>query len=153
MKTRVDSIMKRTVRTCTPRDTLNVPAQVMWEVDCGCVPVVEGKRVVGIVTDRDICMAAYVRGKPLSQLTVDDTMAKHVFTCRPDDDLMDTERVMQEHQVRRLPVVDDNGQLVGLVSLADIASRRDRDVSLTDLAATLQAVCRPREQPLMRTAH
>lgn len=120
---RVEEIMTKNVEACRPDDTLNTAADIMWQADCGCVPVVDGqsKRVIGMITDRDICMAAYLSGQPLQALTIEGAMAKTVHSCSPQDPLSVAERMMREGQIRRLPAVDDDGQLMGIISLSDIA--------------------------------
>jgi CBS domain-containing protein len=120
--TRVRDVMSRELVTCRRTDTLNRAAQQMWDGDCGAVPIVdEAGNLVGMLTDRDICMAAYTRGKPLSELGVSSAMSTALFTCRPTDTLRRVMDMMSSHQVRRLPVVDEQGVLVGIVSLADVA--------------------------------
>jgi CBS domain-containing protein len=100
-------------------------ARIMWEHDCGIVPVVDAEgRPVGIVTDRDLCMAAYTRNEPLSRMPVRDVMAREIHCCRTDDDESAVHAAMRAYQVRRLPVVDADGRLQGIVSLNDLALRR-----------------------------
>jgi CBS domain-containing protein len=147
----VEKIMTRTVRTCSPEDTLDTAARLMWEHDCGCVPVVDADgRVLAMLTDRDVCMAAYTQGRPLNDIHVRSAMSEACFAIGPRDPIIAAERVMRDHQVRRLPVVSD-GQLVGLVSLTDITCEAARengshlsDVTLDEVAVTLSAVCQPR---------
>jgi CBS domain-containing protein len=119
---RVRDAMTRDVVTCYESDSLNRAAQLMWDADCGALPVVsaEGK-LIGMLTDRDICMAAYTRGKPLAELPVSGTMSTGLATCRPSDTLQSVMDLMSARQVRRMPVVDDDGRLVGILSLADLA--------------------------------
>jgi CBS domain-containing protein len=118
----VRAIMADAVCSCSPDDTLNGAAQRMWDKDCGAVPVVNSDgTLAGIITDRDICMAAYTKGLPLDAIHVKDAMARHVHTCNPDDTLARAATLMAEAQVRRLPVVDGERRLVGIVALADIA--------------------------------
>lgn len=120
----VKELMTREVRTCLPTDSINHAAQIMWESDCGCVPVVEGDgRVVGIITDRDICMAAYTQGRPLAQMTVSSAATRNVVTAREDDSLHRAEKLMHDAQVRRLPVLDSEDRLVGVLSVTDFARR------------------------------
>jgi CBS-domain-containing membrane protein len=119
--TRVRDIMTRSVVSCSPSDNLNRSAQLMWEGDCGALPVIDSEgQLLGMITDRDICMAAYTRGRPLSEVRVADVMSTGLITCRPTDSLRSVMDAMATHQVRRIPVVDD-GRLVGIVSLADVA--------------------------------
>lgn len=152
---KVKDVMTRGARTCTCGSSLNDAAQVMWEADCGFVPVVEAdgsERVVGVVTDRDLCMAAYTTGLPLKEVPVDRVMAHAVHTCGEKDSLSEAEAVMQRHQVRRLPVVDEGDRVVGVVSLADLAVVASEDqakkrprVSPRQIVVTLGAIDRPRE--------
>ena len=123
---KVKDIMTTNVRKCFTSDSLATAAQLMWEHDCGCVPVLnEDARVVGMITDRDICMAAFFQGTPLSGIKVSTVMSRQLFDCTSDDDLSAAERIMREKKVRRLPVLNQDGRLVGLVSLSDIARRAD----------------------------
>ncbi len=148
---RVHEIMTREVKRCRADESLAAAARIMWENDCGCVPVVDGdERVIGIVTDRDVCMAAYTQGKAPSEITVDAAMAHAVATCAPDDPVDDAERTMQRRQVRRLPVVDGAGRLVGILSLNDLArfARAEGDgLSAIAVEQTLAAVCAGRIPP------
>jgi len=116
----VQQIMTDAVSTCSPEESLNAAARQMWEHDCGAVPVVDGGTVVGIITDRDICMAAYTQGRLLAAITIQDVMARHVHACRSNDTLERAASLMAEAQVRRLPVVDAEQRLLGMVSMADI---------------------------------
>jgi CBS domain-containing protein len=119
---RVRDVMTRSVVSCRESDSLNRAAQAMWEADCGALPVVnEHDKLVGMITDRDICMAAYTRGKPLAELAVSGAMSTHLATCRPTDTLPAVMERMAQRQIRRVPVVEEDGKLVGIVSLADLA--------------------------------
>lgn len=148
----VEQLMVRDVRTCSAGDPLSVPAQIMWDHDCGCVPVVtDDGRLAGMVTDRDVCMAAYTQGAPLSQIQVSMAMARTVYAVKAGDALETAERLMQSRQVRRLPVVDDDGRLQGILSLSDIVREtqrqkalRARSVTPDRLVTTLAAICQPR---------
>jgi CBS domain-containing protein len=94
----------------------------MWDGDLGYLPVVDDAgRVVGTVTDRDVCMCAYTCGAELRQVPVDRAMSRRVHTCRPEDSLQNALALMAEKQVRRLPVTDDKGKLIGVVTINDIA--------------------------------
>jgi CBS domain-containing protein len=152
---KVEQLMTKTVSTCFPGDTLNEAARIMWERDCGFVPIIEDgatRRVVGIVTDRDACMAAYTRGQPLSQIRVGEVMSRGVTSCRAAEDVREAEQTMRGAQVHRLPVVDDASQLLGVISLADIAREaareagsRRREVTPAEIGETLAAIRKPRE--------
>jgi CBS domain-containing protein len=150
----VHDAMRTRVYTCSPQDTLARAAQLMWEKDLGCLPVCgPGRKVVAMLTDRDISMAAFMQWKHLSDALVESAMSKGARTCSPDDDLGRAEDIMRESQVRRLPVVDEQGVLVGLLSLGDVARyvrqhtpRGSANGSLAQqrLAETLAAICEPR---------
>jgi len=119
---RVQEAMSRDVQTCRPWEELNRAAQLMWEHDIGFVPVVgDSGTVLGVVTDRDACMAAYTRGLPLAAMRVEDVMSRDVETCAPGSDLKIALELMRETRVRRLPIVDADGGLVGVLSVADLA--------------------------------
>jgi CBS domain-containing protein len=118
----VQELMSQPVITCGPGDTLNRVAQLMWEHDCGAIPVTdEDGKVVGIITDRDVCMAAYTQGLPLQAIRVTTVIAREVFSCHPQDSVDDAERLMADKQIRRVPVLDGADRPVGLLSLNDIA--------------------------------
>jgi CBS domain-containing protein len=117
----VEMIMTREVKACRPDDTLATAAQIMWENDCGCVPVVNDEKVLGMITDRDICISAWTQDTRLSELHVAHACSGEAYTCSPQDPIAAAEATMRAHQVRRLPVVDEGGRLVGVLSLNDIA--------------------------------
>jgi len=143
---KVYELMNGCVITCGPLDSLERAAQLLWEHDCGVLPVIDDEdRVVGVITDRDICMGAYTRGQCLSDLTVADSMSPTVVGCRLEDDVALVAQRMAEHGVRRLPVVDHKGRIQGIVSLNDLAraGARDRDVARAT-SRVLEMVSRPR---------
>jgi CBS-domain-containing membrane protein len=118
----VKTVMTDVVRSCAPSDPLSVAAKIMWDHDCGAVPVVQADgRLCGIITDRDLCMASYTQGRPLEALRVVDIMSRPVHTCGPEDTLDRAAAIMAEGQIRRLPVVDGEGRPLGIVSISDIA--------------------------------
>lgn len=150
---RVENVMTRPVWSCDAGDPLTVPARLMWEHDVGAVPVLGADgRVAGIITDRDVCMAAWTRAQPLAALTVGDHMSREVFTVPPEATLEEAEDLMGEHQVHRLPVVAAGGRLVGVVSLNDVAQAaagpRHGELDAALLAAALSRVSEPRHAPL-----
>lgn len=149
---RVEDLMTKKVQSCRSSDTLQRAAQLMWEHDCGCLPVCMStngtERIVGVITDRDICMRAMFSGKPLQELRVEEAMAKQVLTCQPSDALEHAEKVMRGGRVRRLPVVSEDGYLAGLISLADLAREAAREsaqsrkeLTETDVGDTLATIC------------
>jgi CBS domain-containing protein len=155
---RVEQLMTKQVTTCKPDDTLDHAAQLMWDHDCGCLPVCAGdgaNRVIGVITDRDVCMSALFQGKPLRELRVSDAMAKQVRVCRPSNSPVDVERTMREAKIRRLPVVDEQGALIGMITLADLAREAEReqtrsapDITGNEIGVTLASICQPPRQQL-----
>ena len=143
---KVHQLMTGPASTCTSRDSLERAAQLLWENDCGLLPVVDDAgRVTAVITDRDICMGAYTRGKRLAEMKVADSMSRNVVTCRRDDDVAVAVQRMVEHAVRRLPVVDEKNRIQGVLSLGDLAraGARDKDVSRAAVRV-LTAVTQPR---------
>lgn len=151
---KVEQLMTQDVRTCRPGDNLSAAAQLMWDGDCGCIPVVSddgSNRVVGVVTDRDICMATHIRGCAPREVPVAEAMSTAVRAVGPSEELADAEAIMRDAQLRRLPVVDENQQLMGVLSLADLAQEADRKrkskqspITEQEVGDTLTAICAPR---------
>ena len=147
---RIGDIMSRPAVVCRPDDTLEEAARLMWECDCGFVPIVdEENRVAGTVTDRDICMAAYTKGKALRDLRVSEVMTREVHTLREEDTVEMAERLMSDKQVRRLPVLDRDRQPVGVLSLGDVARCASGDPKWgggdREVASSLAEISRPRQ--------
>jgi CBS domain-containing protein len=153
---KVELVMTKNVGRCTAGETLNDAARIMWERDCGIVPIVESAqsaRLVGVITDRDICVAAYTKGRPLPEIPIAEVMAKRVVSCRTTDELKTAEAAMCDAQVYRLPVIGQGDQLVGVLSLADIAratqrGNRQAEVSPLEVGETLAAIRRSRTLPM-----
>jgi CBS domain-containing protein len=140
---KVDTLMTHDVRCCRASDSLNVAAQMMWDFDIGSVPVVdEDHRAIGMITDRDVAMAAYTRGRRLADIRVDETISRKLHSVRAGDDSADVEALMRNAAVRRVPVLDDEDHLVGIVSLDDLAlnARADGPLSYREVAETFAAV-------------
>lgn len=149
---KVKDIMTLNPKACTPTTNLADAALLMWHNDCGILPVVrEGGKVVGLITDRDICMAAAMKGRALANIAVEEVINGKVYSCKPKDDLVTALEVMRDRRVRRLPVVDDEGQLEGIVSMNDIVlsarppEGKKIDVSYNDAIKTYQAICAHQE--------
>jgi CBS domain-containing protein len=147
---KIAELMTTDAFTCSPSDTLNRAAQIMWEHDCGAVPVIDDRgRTVGIVTDRDICMAAYTQGRKLSEIPVSVAASKSLVSATPDDTLDTVAALMQEHQIRRVPILDGEGKSLGIVGVSDIVrhfarARATDGLSADPIARTLVAIMRPR---------
>ncbi len=125
-----------------PGTTLAEAAALMLAVDCGVLPVVDHDRLISIVTDRDLFIALATRNVVASQLTVGQVARHDVWTCGPDDDLRAALDTMRRHQVRRLPVVDASGRVVGIVSMNDVllAVGGSRAVAPRAVIDTLQQI-------------
>jgi CBS domain-containing protein len=144
--------MTQPVHTCRVDQPVQAAAQIMWEQDCGIVPVVDHEgRLAGVITDRDICMAALFQHHLLTEIAVTKVMANDIATCRQTDQVIDAEHLMSLRQVHRLPVVDEDGTPIGMLSLSDVA-RRIRQASsgaknngAADLAETIAAICEPHQ--------
>lgn len=145
------------VVSCCKGDSLERAAQIMWDHDCGSVPVVDDEgRVEGVVTDRDVAMSAYTNGRGLASAPVERAMSGFLCVCGPDDAVDEALDSMARHQLHRLPVVDDERRIVGILSLADVVQRAIREDGRTrrDLAErvlqVLAEVTRPRhaQEPL-----
>jgi CBS domain-containing protein len=144
----IKEIMSHPVVTAPAGSTADVVARLMWEFDCGIVPIVnDDGRLAGVITDRDVCMAAYTQGQPLSAIAVTSAMAKEVVACHSGDAVESAERLMRDHQIHRVPVLDQEERPVGIVSMNDIArlaAHAKKSGVDRQLVQTLAAVCRPR---------
>jgi CBS domain-containing protein len=117
---KVVDAMTRSVAACSEDDTLNRAAQLMWEGDCGCIAVLDaGGDVRGIITDRDVCMAAYTQGLPLEQIPVKRAMSTVVHTCGPEDSIESALALMRRNKIRRVPVTHGL-RPVGILSISDV---------------------------------
>jgi CBS domain-containing protein len=111
---------------CVPTDTVARIAKLMKTENIGSVPICEdrhGKKLSGIVTDRDLALQVVAENRDARSTKVQDVMTREPLTCRPDDDLQTALDAMEKHQVRRIPVVDDERRLIGMISQADVAVR------------------------------
>lgn len=141
--TTVSDVMTRTPRSLRPTDTVVLAAQVMEELNVGVVPVCEGDTLVGMVTDRDIVVRGVAQALDARTVTLADVMSTHVRTAREDDDVQEILGTMGQSQIRRMPVVDKQHRLIGIVSLGDIAAKGpDGDV---DVANSLGDISSPAE--------
>ncbi len=145
---KVQDIMTRDVQCCGPNTNLAEVAKMMWDSDCGVLPVlnVEGK-VLGVITDRDICIATATRNKPAAEITVWETVSGKAHTCRPTDDVHTALDIMKREKVRRLPVVDEDGILQGMLSINDLVlnaeetkGKKAPELSYEDVMRTLKAI-------------
>ena len=139
----VADVMTRDPRCMTPEDTLADAAKVMDELNVGVVPVCEGDRLVGVVTDRDIVVRAIARDMDAKSCKLTDVMSGHVRTARIDDDVDEVLSEMANAQIRRMPVVDKADKLVGILSIGDIAAKSPEDEE--DVAMSLGDISSPAE--------
>lgn len=149
---RIEDLMSRPVHTCFADDTLAAVVHEMIACDTGCLVVIDAqRRPVGIITDRDIATAAYRQGEPLQNLRANLAMSTELITAFPGTTVEELEAQMQAAQVRRVPVVDTTGMLVGIVSLSDLAQSAELSpVPMSDLpgvALTLAKIARRRDRP------
>lgn len=121
MKT-VSDIMSEDIVSLSPDDNIQYAAQRMCDIDVGIMPITDGGELLGVITDRDICCRAVAMGRNASQTSVRSIMSGEVVTCGPGTDVKEAVGLMSEHQIRRLMIVDDDRQLVGIVAQADVAT-------------------------------
>jgi CBS domain-containing protein len=122
---KVRDVMTTNVESCTTLDNVYEVASKMKELNVGVIPIVENGQVMGMITDRDLVIRGIAERKPNSQ-KVTDVMSGHLVTVSPDASVEEAAQLMAQHQIRRLPVVE-NGQLVGIVSLGDLATNKYSD--------------------------
>jgi len=133
----VEEIMTRAVFTCDAHADLESVARVMWDHDCGYVPIVdENEQLAGVVTDRDVAMAAYIHGRCLADISVAEVMSRPVHSCLPTASVELAHQIMRSAEIRRLPVVDLNDKLIGLVTWSDVFAVAQREVSVSAAAAS-----------------
>jgi CBS domain-containing protein len=146
---KVREIMTSDVKSCSVNTNLATAAEIMWKHDCGAVPVTDGGgTVVGMITDRDICIAAATRSRAEGDIKVGEVLSKQLRSCSPGDDIRSAMETMRTEQLRRLPVVESDGRLAGIVSLHDIAiqarGRQAGGISPTDVVeAFIQITAQP----------
>jgi CBS domain-containing protein len=155
---KVAEIMTRTVATCRPETNLASAVEILWNRNCGFLPVVDGGgNVIGIVTDRDLCIALGTRNRLPAETTVGEVMTRKVVFCNPTDEIYQVLPLMAEAKVRRLPVVSRTGKLEGILSMDDIVLHaetgrfgRAPDLSFDEVTATLKRLYRPELPQLVR---
>lgn len=126
---------------CSPEDISVKPAKIMRDEDVGIVPVCEqDKKLVGVVTDRDICLTVVAEERNPREVKVSDCMSEDLVTCKPEEDIRKAADLMKEYQVRRIPVVDNQGRILGMISQADIALKVGKPEEVTE---TVQEISKP----------
>jgi len=151
---KIKDIMTVTPTTCSPQTNLGAAAALMLEVDCGFLPVVDGGKLVGVVTDRDMFIALATRNQRASDVTIAEVATMDVAMCQPEDDVHAVLDAMKERRVRRMPVAGVNGGLTGIVSMNDIllAAGPARGVRTDKVMDTFQGICAHQHHPSQMTA-
>jgi CBS domain-containing protein len=151
---KVHEVMTEDVKSCRPDTNLAAAAALMWENDCGVLPVVaEGEKAIGVITDRDIAIALGTRNKQAAEIPVSEVMSGNLFAASPDEDIHAALKLMRKERVHRLPVIDSQGKLEGVLSLNDVAlyamhpnGKTTPALNYEDVVSTLKAVCEHRHQ-------
>jgi len=142
---KVQDVMVKGVRFCTPDTNLAAVTQIFWEQGCGALPVVENGRAIGMITDRDVSIALGTRNAKAGDTLVRDVALPKVFFCLPLDDIHTALNTMRAQQVRRLPVVDHEGALKGILSLDDLVlfagDKLTDALKYTDVVDTMKSIC------------
>jgi CBS domain-containing protein len=152
---KVQEIMVSKPLTCGPQTNLAEVANLMWKGDCGIVPITDNAgKLLGVITDRDICIAASTQGKAPSHMNAGELPHGDLYTCRAEDDARAALNLMRERRVRRVPVTGADGTLQGIVSINDIvlAAGGKADVSAADVLDTFKGICAHRPPLTARAA-
>ena len=137
---RLRDVMTTGVETVAPGDTIRFAAEKMDALDVGSLPVCDGERLVGVVTDRDLAVRAVANGRDPNRTAVVEAMTPELVYALEEQGIDDAVELMREHEIRRLPIVDDRRRLVGIVALADLATRS----GATMASEALEGVSKPR---------
>jgi CBS domain-containing protein len=149
---KVTDVMAKPPAYCSPETNLAAAVEILWRQNCGILPIVDSEeKVVGLVTDRDICVALGTRNRLPSDVTVSEVTSGKVIVCKPDDDLRGALATMAKEKVRRLPVIDAAGKLQGILSIDDVVLRtetgtlkKESELPFDDVLNTLKSVYTPR---------
>jgi len=155
---KVRDVMMRTPASCSPETNLGSAIEMLWTRDCGMLPVVDARqKVIGVVTDRDLCVALGTRNRLAGQITVGEVASGAIYTCRASDDIHNALETMATRKVRRLPVVDDNGILEGILSMDNVVLHteapgwgRAAELSDEDVVKALRLIYGPLLPQLVR---
>ena len=141
---KASEIMTPSPKCCTTGDTATDVAKAMRDCDCGAVPIIDkgSRAVVGIVTDRDLAIRVLAEGRG-GDTSVSEVMTASPRCCKAEDDIREVERVMSENQVRRVPIIDVSGNCVGIVSQADIATKKGDGLSDREVASVVERISEP----------
>lgn len=149
---KVQDVMMRTPAYCTPETNLGAAVEILWNRNCGMLPIVDARqKVIGVVTDRDLCVALGTRNRLPGDITVGEVASGEVYTCQAQDDIHVALQTMAKRRVRRLPVVNQNGVLEGILSMDNVVLHTavagwggSAELSQEDVIKTLQEIYGPR---------
>src|SRR5438876_4612656 len=145
---RIKHAMTKELSCCVPSDSAQRAACIMRDENAGVVPVIadaQSRKIVGVVTDRDLCMNVVAEGRDPGGVTVEHCMTTKVVTCSPNDSVERATELMRENQIRRIPVVNEQRELQGIVSMADLVGRAE--IKVTQTHETLKKVSAPTGEP------
>ncbi len=139
---KVRAIMTTDIGFCNLEDSLTKAAKIMWQKDCGVVPLVDDEnKVVGMITDRDICIAAATQNRKTSDIKAKEMIKGEVFSCAATDNIKTALKKMKKNQLKRLPITGESGELVGILSITDILLCKQKDKKLKKkIYSTLKAI-------------
>ncbi|MEZ5345580.1 MAG: CBS domain-containing protein [Pyrinomonadaceae bacterium] len=141
---KVEKIMTKNVGTCSTGENLGKAVFIMWQKDCGVVPVLDAdEKVIGMITDRDVCIALTSRNQRASEVLVNDLTHGNLISCSPKDSVKSVLRTMAKHKIKRLPVTGKKGNLKGIISIADILRLKKKKSLRKSLAKTLEEISKP----------
>ena len=143
---KVKEVMTPDAKAIWLTESLTDAAKLMWENDCGVLPIIkDGRKVIGMITDRDICMAVGIRDTNPSGVSVEEVMTGQVYAVNPEDDINHALQKMRDHKIRRLPVVNAEGELEGILSMNDVVLRANSgagdSIRYKDVVKTYQSIC------------
>jgi CBS domain-containing protein len=149
---KVKDVMTTNPRFCRPKDTLAQVVESMWEGDCHILPIVDRtNRVTGVITDRDVALGVWRKDRAPRDIRVDELPLARLYTCATTDDVDDALRIMRRALVRRLPIIDENEKLVGILSMDDLALHvkepegTKNGLTAQKVAEAIKAICSPRK--------
>ena len=126
---------------CTPSTTVLEASKLMQTHHIGCIPICDSENcMIGIITDRDIVLRCIANNKDVKETTLSEIMTTNVCTCKEDDEIQDAQSKMGKDQIRRLPVVDNNGKVVGMLTLGDLA-QNDIEIGQEEISDTINSIC------------
>lgn len=148
---KVNEVMTPNVKAIWLTESLADAAKLMWDHDCGALPVIkDGRKVIGMITDRDICMAVAIRDANPSSISVEEVITGQVYSVNPEDDIERALQTMQDHKIRRLPVLNADDELEGILSMNDVVlnakAAKTGPVPYAAVVKTYQAICEHPQQ-------